>query len=124
MLALIGLGGAGETAIASELVSKLVDPAVEADRPDGLFVWSFAEFCDGDPASARRVEEPRLDSDTPEERRLARVLHAYERALSSRKVDLLVRFCIFRSGASIETRHSIFTRTRRAQPLRGPCGLR
>ena len=44
-------------------------------------------------------------------RRLARVLHAYERALSSREVDLLVRFCIFRSGASIETLHSIFTRT-------------
>ena len=41
VLALIGLGGAGKTAIASELVSKLVDPAVEADRPDGLFVWSF-----------------------------------------------------------------------------------
>jgi hypothetical protein len=269
VLALIGLGGAGKTAIASELVSKLVDPAAEADRPDGLFVWSFyidqdvsnflrqayryfsrglkpessgagllyrltemlaeggrnllildglervqrppgdlkhgfgeledpllrqavtrlaagagrtkclittrfpvpdlhrwegcgythlevdqldrvaarqllrrhgvrgddlaldavldehgshaltldhvgayvAEFCDGNPASAGRMEEPRLDSNTLEERRLARVLHAYEKALSSREVDLLVRFCIFRSGASIETLHSIFART-------------
>ncbi len=269
VLALIGLGGAGKTAIVSELVSELVDPAAEADRPDGLFVWSFyidqdvsnflrqayryfsrglkpessgagllyrltemlveggrnlllldglervqrppgdlkpgfgeledpllrqavtrlaagagrtkclittrfpvpdlhrwegrgythvevdqldcvaarqllrrhgvrgddlaldavldeygshaltldhvgaylAEFCDGNPASVGRMEQPRLDSNTPEERRLARVLHAYEKALSSREVDLLVRFCIFRSGASIETLHSIFART-------------
>ncbi len=82
----------------------------------------LAEFCDGDPASAGRVEEPRLDSNTREERRLARVLHAYERALSSREVDLLARFCIFRSGASIETLHSIFARTdapTSAGPLRG-----
>jgi hypothetical protein len=269
VLALIGLGGAGKTAIASEFVSSLLDLAAEADRPDGLFVWSFyvdqdvsnflrhanryfsrglkpessgagllyrltemlddggrnllvldglervqrppgdlkrgfgeledpllrqavtrlaagagrtrclittrfpvpdlhgwvgrgytrldvdqldrraarqllrrhgvrgddraldavldeygshaltldhvgaylAEFCDGEPAAAGRLEEPRLDSDTPEERKLARVLRAYERALSSRELDLLVRFCIFRTGASSEALHAIFSRT-------------
>ena len=41
VLALIGLGGAGKTAIASAFVSGLLDPAAGADRPDGLFVWSF-----------------------------------------------------------------------------------
>jgi hypothetical protein len=269
VLALIGLGGAGKTAIASEFVSRLLDPAAEADRPDGLFVWSFyvdqdvsnflrhayryfsrglkpdasgtgllyrltewlvgggrnlivldglervqrppgdlkwgfgeledpllrqaitrlasgagrtkclittrfpvpdlhrwegreytrlevdrldrvaarqllrqhgvrgddraldtvvdeygshaltldhigaylADFCDGEPAAAGRLEEPQLDSDTPEERKLARVLRAYEKALSPREVDLLVRFCIFRTGASSEALHAVFSRT-------------
>ncbi len=54
----------------------------------------LAEFCDGEPAASGRLEEPRLDSDAPEEHKLARVLHAYERALSSRELDLLVRFCL------------------------------
>jgi hypothetical protein len=71
----------------------------------------LAEFCDGDPAAAGRLEEPRLDSDTPEERKLARVLRAYEKSLSSRELDLLVRFCLFRTGASSEALHTIFSRT-------------
>jgi hypothetical protein len=71
----------------------------------------LAAFCDGDPAAAAWLEEPRLDSNTPKERKLARVLRAYERALSSRELDLLARFCIFRTGASSETLHSIFSRS-------------
>jgi hypothetical protein len=71
----------------------------------------LAEFCDGEPAAAARLEEPRLDSDVLEERKLARVLRAYEKSLSSRELDLLVRFCLFRTGASSEALHSIFSRT-------------
>ena len=41
VLALIGLGGAGKTAVASEFVSACLDRAAEASRLDGLFVWSF-----------------------------------------------------------------------------------
>jgi hypothetical protein len=71
----------------------------------------LADFCDGEPAAAARLEDPRLDSDTPEERKLARVLRAYEKALSPREVDLLVRSCIFRTGASVEALHAVFART-------------
>ncbi len=71
----------------------------------------LAAFCDGEPAAAARLEEPRLDSDTLEERKLARVLRAYEKSLTSRELDLLVRFCLFRTGASSEALHSIFSRT-------------
>jgi hypothetical protein len=70
----------------------------------------LAEFCDGEPAAATRLDEPRLDSDTPEERKLARVLRAYEKALSPRELDLLVRFCLFRTGVSTEVLHSVFSR--------------
>lgn len=71
----------------------------------------LAAFCDGEPDAAARLEEPQLISDTVEERKLARVLRAYEKALSSRELDLLVRFCLFRTGASSETLHSIFSQT-------------
>jgi hypothetical protein len=71
----------------------------------------LAEFYDGEPAAAACLDEPRLDSDTPEERKLARVLRAYEKALSPRELDLLVRFCLFRTGATTEVLHSVFSLT-------------
>jgi hypothetical protein len=70
----------------------------------------LADFCSGDPAAAGRLEDPRLDSDVPEERKLARVLRAYEKALSPRELDLLARFCVFRTGATCEALHAVFSR--------------
>jgi hypothetical protein len=40
VLALVGLGGAGKTAVAARLVDELLGPG-GTPRPDGLFVWSF-----------------------------------------------------------------------------------
>jgi hypothetical protein len=40
VIALVGLGGAGKTAIAARFLENLLDPACER-RPKGLFVWSF-----------------------------------------------------------------------------------
>ncbi len=40
VLALVGLGGAGKTAVASHFVDELLVPSA-APCPDGLFVWSF-----------------------------------------------------------------------------------
>src|SRR5438445_5595564 len=40
VLALVGLGGAGKTAVAARFVEELLGPDA-APRPDGLFVWSF-----------------------------------------------------------------------------------
>jgi hypothetical protein len=70
----------------------------------------LADFCSGDPAAAGRLEDPRLDSDVPEERKLARVLRAYERSLSPRELDMLARFCVFRTGATCEALHAVFSR--------------
>ena len=39
-MALVGLGGAGKTAVASRFLDELLSPQAEP-RPDGLFVWSF-----------------------------------------------------------------------------------
>src|SRR5690242_1775757 len=40
VLALIGLGGAGKTAVAARFVDE-VRQATDLPKPDGLFVWSF-----------------------------------------------------------------------------------
>jgi hypothetical protein len=40
VLALVGLGGAGKTAVAARFLDELLGAAA-APRPDGLFVWSF-----------------------------------------------------------------------------------
>ncbi len=40
VVALVGLGGAGKTAIAARFLEELIQPESPA-RPDGLFVWSF-----------------------------------------------------------------------------------
>ena len=40
VLALVGLGGAGKTALAARFVDALLAPGAPP-RPDGLFVWSF-----------------------------------------------------------------------------------
>ncbi len=40
MVALVGLGGAGKTAVAARLVAELCRPE-NPYRPGGLFVWSF-----------------------------------------------------------------------------------
>jgi tetratricopeptide (TPR) repeat protein len=74
----------------------------------------LAEYADGDPAAATVLPHPRIDSEQPQERRLARVLNAYESALSERDSALLARLCVFRSSTSAEQLHSIFATSRSA----------
>ncbi|HEX5269894.1 MAG TPA: hypothetical protein VFW33_05385, partial [Gemmataceae bacterium] len=45
VLALVGLGGAGKTAVASRFLDELLAGEVSPD-PDGVFVWSFYEAAD------------------------------------------------------------------------------
>src|SRR5271154_4525480 len=40
VVALVGLGGAGKTAIAAQFLDELCRPGYPS-RPEGLFVWSF-----------------------------------------------------------------------------------
>ena len=47
VIALVGLGGAGKTAIAARLLEEMLRTG-QAMRPDGLFVWSFYQEPDVD----------------------------------------------------------------------------
>ncbi|MES4901042.1 MULTISPECIES: hypothetical protein [unclassified Streptomyces] len=100
------------------LVDEYGAHALTLDHLSGYLV----AYADADPARAASLPEPRADSGEPQERRLARVLDAYETALSERETALLARLCIFRFGASAEQLHSVFTRASNpliAGPLRG-----
>jgi hypothetical protein len=67
------------------------------------------EYADGDPAKASALPQPELDSNEPQERRLARVLYAYDKALTPVEHALLARLCIFRFGSTLERLHGIFS---------------
>ncbi|WP_162097956.1 MULTISPECIES: hypothetical protein [Streptomyces] len=100
------------------LIDEYGAHALTLDHLSGYLV----EYAAADPSGAASLPEPRADSGEPQERRLARVLDAYETALSERETALLARLCIFRFGASAEQLHSVFTRAANPQiagPLRG-----
>lgn len=69
----------------------------------------LAEYCNGDPESARSLPEPDIDSTELQERRLARVLHAYDKALSPAEHALLSRLSIFRFGTTLQRLQTIFS---------------
>lgn len=55
VLALVGLGGAGKTAVAARFLEELLDGAMLA-RPEGVFVWSFYQ----EPHAGRFLHEALL----------------------------------------------------------------
>ncbi|WP_319687853.1 hypothetical protein [Streptomyces sp. ME19-01-6] len=97
------------------LIDEFGAHALTLDHLSGYLV----AYADADPARAASLPEPRADSGEPQERRLARVLDAYETALSERETALLARLCIFRFGASADQLHSVFTRSTSPQ-IAGP----
>ncbi len=46
VLALVGLGGAGKTAVAARFLDELLRPDSPLPQPEGLFVWSFYQAPD------------------------------------------------------------------------------
>ncbi|TMR11259.1 hypothetical protein ETD86_36355 [Nonomuraea turkmeniaca] len=56
----------------------------------------LAAFCDGNPAAARDLPQAAPESASPQERRLASCLMAYERALPEGEVALLSRLSVYR----------------------------
>jgi hypothetical protein len=79
----------------------------------GVFL---TEFRGGDPEQAHQLPEPRIDSDIPQERKLARVFYAYEKSLRETELDLLKRVCIFRFGVSGDTIFNLFAGEKTANP--------
>ncbi|OMI39519.1 hypothetical protein [Streptomyces sparsogenes] len=113
-----GRGVRGDDDALHALVDEFGAHALTLDHLSGYLV----EYAAGDPARAASLPEPRADSGEPQERRLARVLDAYETVLSERESALLARLCIFRFGASAEQLHSVFACSASAKiagPLRG-----
>ena len=102
LLRIRGVGGSD--AALDEVVAEFGSHALTLDH----LASYLSEFCGGDPTKAHELEEPRIDSDMREERKLARVLHAYEQVLKPPELDLWMRFCIFRSGVSIDTVFQFF----------------
>ncbi|MFD8866317.1 hypothetical protein ACFV1F_18415 [Streptomyces sp. NPDC059590] len=111
-------GVRGDDEALHALVDEFGAHALTLDHLSGYLV----AYAGGDPARAAALPEPRADSQEPQEQRLARVLDAYETALSERESALLARLCVFRFGASADQLHSVFARSAGPQiagPLRG-----
>lgn len=74
----------------------------------------LVEFCDGNTEAAHALPEPELGSVTTQERKLARVLRAYDDVLNKKELDLIQRLCLFRFGTSAQTIASIFSNRNRS----------
>ncbi|MEM8720034.1 MAG: hypothetical protein AAGE84_12085 [Cyanobacteria bacterium P01_G01_bin.39] len=68
----------------------------------------IAEFCSCDPKKIENLPEPDLSGETKTERKLAKVLYAYQRSLQTEEIDVLSRLCIFRLGVTFDSLFSIF----------------
>jgi hypothetical protein len=111
-------GVKGDDTVLDQLIAAYGSHALTLDHLGGY----LSEYADGDPAQANRLPEPEIDSDEPQERSLARVLHAYDAALSPEQHGLLARLCIFRFGTTLEQLHAIFAAGNKIEitgPLKG-----
>jgi tetratricopeptide (TPR) repeat protein len=93
------------------LIGEYGAHALTLDHLGGYLV----EYANGDPRAAASLPRPRIDSGQVQEQRLARVMNAYENALSERESALLSRLCVLRSGTTAEQLHSIFATSRNPQ---------
>jgi len=95
----------GDDAVLDDLIAAFGAHALTLDHLGGY----LTEYCDGDPNSAKTLAEPQIASYDLQERRLAKVLFAYEQALSDKELALLSRLCIFRFGTTASRLHAIFS---------------
>lgn len=117
---LAGKGVHGSEAALRKTVVAYGAHALTLDHLGGY----LCAFSDGSADGASALPEPRLVSASIQEYRLARVLSAYESALTEQELALLSRLCIFRSSRTAQELCEIFSATasdadRIAGPLRG-----
>jgi tetratricopeptide (TPR) repeat protein len=116
LLGVRGIRGGDEEL--DDLIDEYGAHALTLDHLSGYLV----AYCAGDPAAAASLPVPRIDSVEPQERQLARVLQAYESALTELELAVLTRLCVFRFGATARRIHEIFAGAANpaiAGPLRG-----
>jgi tetratricopeptide (TPR) repeat protein len=83
----------------AELEALVADFGAHALTLDHLAIF-IGEFCGGLLAGARQLPEPNIGSALREERKLARILRAYEQALSNTELQVLSAYSVFRLGVS------------------------
>jgi hypothetical protein len=111
-------GVRGDDAALFEVIEDYGAHALTLDHLGGY----LHEYGDDDPDRAKALPEPSVESVSLEERRLARVLHAYEGALSPPEVALLSRLSVFRFGTSARRLCELFAAPADPQisgPLKG-----
>jgi hypothetical protein len=87
VLALVGLGGAGKTAVAARFLDDLLAPDA-APRPHGLFVWSF--YQEPDAGAFLREAHDYFAAGAPAPARGAGLLHLLRERLADGAPHLLV----------------------------------
>ncbi len=121
--ALVGIGGAGKTAIVDRLLRLLPnvlseEPGLAKDpslpTPRELFVFSFYDAPNPDAffAEFEVTLDPREAAIREQERKFTHVAERYHEALSRSDpatLALLERVCLFRLGVDVKTLVSIFT---------------
>jgi len=111
-------GVRGDDAALLDLIDGYGAHALTLDHLGGY----LHEYGDDDPGRAKALPEPSVESVRLEERRLSRVLHAYETALSPPELALLSRLAVFRFGTSARRLYDLFAATADLQiagPLKG-----
>jgi hypothetical protein len=89
VIALVGLGGAGKTALAARFLDELLRPEC-ATPPDRLFVWSFYQEADADRFLTEAYRHFARMHNTPMPAKGAGLLHLLREALLSGGPNLLV----------------------------------
>lgn len=95
----------GDNAALDDLIEDYGAHALTLDHLGGY----LQEYYGGNAAYGKILPEPQTESFEVQERRLARVLYAYEKALSERELELLSRLCIFRFGTTAERLQTVFS---------------
>jgi hypothetical protein len=89
VIALVGLGGAGKTALAARLLEALCRPDA-SPRPEGLFVWSFYQEPDASHFLSEAYRYFARDDLSPPPAKGAGLLHLLGDALSNGGPHLLI----------------------------------
>lgn len=99
----------------ANLIRLIEEFGAHALTLDYLAKYLF-EFCAGDPSRAYQLPQPDIRSVERTERKLARVLVAYEQALNEHELALLQRLCVFRMGTTADTLFKVFILGAAASP--------
>ena len=98
-------GVQGDDAVLDHVIAVFGSHALTLDHLGGY----LRRFSKGNATAVRALPEPEVGSGEPQERQLARVLHAYEQALPARELAVLQRLSVFRHSMGAAELHRMFS---------------